>query len=267
MLIEKIQTLEKLPDHQRFEQIVQWLHEIGCPPKIQQYSTGKNIILSSAKSYKIGIGSHFDTVPNCPGANDNASAIVVCHALAELYKNDPLDNLGVEFFFFDEEERGLVGSHAYLKKFGLNGLRGFLNLELVGMGNQFAIWPVDHNHDGRLLNAFERTCSASGIGYGRYDQVIMNTADHESFRDVGLEDSFTITCISNKDVEVAYHYYRAMEFEVDSKTLYEIIQEAPLFQHYHQPSDKSEHLTEECLSMTVSTIWETLKMLDRRVSV
>lgn len=68
--------------------------------------------------------------------------MVVCLELAKRLQASHLEQVGVEIFFFDEEEEGLIGSRAYVKKCGLDGLMGFLNMDLVGMGNQFAIWPV-----------------------------------------------------------------------------------------------------------------------------
>ncbi|MEM6767943.1 MAG: hypothetical protein AAF655_23620 [Bacteroidota bacterium] len=96
--------------------------------------------------------------------------------------------------------------------------------------------------------------------------MIMNTADHQTFRSYGLKDSFTLTCISEEEVRVAQHYYKALEFEVDQQTLYEIIREAPIFLHYHQPTDTSHYLSEESLLMTVDVIWETLLQIDHTLA-
>lgn len=265
MLLDRIKTLEVLTDRERFQQILSWLAQIEKTPQLHQYSTGTNIVLKSSLPRKIGIGSHFDTVPGSPGANDNGSAVVVCLELAKRLSVSPLEHLGVEIFFFDEEEEGLVGSRAYVKQFGLDGLIGFLNMELVGMGNRFGIWPVLDADNGNLLTTFEAVCSNKGITSDRYDRIIMNTADHQTFTKNGLQDSFTITCISDEDVHVAQHYYKAMEFDVDQQTLYEIIKEAPIFHHYHQRTDLSQHLSEESLLMTADTIWETLLEIDKQI--
>jgi len=69
-----------------------------------------------------------------------------------------------------------------------------------------------------------------------------------------------------QDKEVAYHYYKAFEFDVSPETLYEIIQKAPLFEHYHQPTDLSENLSEESLQMAVDIIWDTLNLMDETYS-
>ena len=262
MLINQIKILELLSDRQKFEYIQKELYTGKIPYEIHRYQTGKNILLHSGKRRRIGIGSHFDTVYNHYGANDNASAVVVCLELARRLKHNPTQKIGVDIFFFDEEEKGLIGSTAYCRKLGINGFLGFLNMELVGMGNQFAIWPVQNYTKGTVLDAFERSAKDRGIPTSRFDRIIMNTADHQSFREYGLQDSFTITCIGEKDIEVATHYYKAMEFDVNQQTLYEIINQAPIFEHYHQLSDRSVHLSEETLQMTVEAIWRMVIEID-----
>lgn len=263
-LLEKIAKLEVLNDKQRYAWIVQWLNAQGIQPSIHTYRSGKNIVIKSSRKPFIGIGSHYDTVPITPGANDNASAIVVCLEIARRLHVEPLKNLGVEIYVFDEEEKGLIGSTAWIKDHGLEGMLGFLNMEMVGRGDQLAIWPVRTQDDKPLLNCFEWEAQKLGIATHRIDRIVMNTADHESFYLEGLEDSFTISCISNKDLEVAYHYYRALEFEVNHQTLYEIMSEAPIFEHYHKASDLSKHLSEESLQMTADAIWACLCEMDRR---
>lgn len=262
MLIDQIKILEKLDDLQRYQLILDWLKKDGLDPEIDAYSTGHNIFLQSPQNNKIAIASHFDTVPFSPGANDNASAIVVCLELAKRNQNNPLSNIGLEIYIFDEEEKGLIGSNAYLQKFGITGLIGLINMEMVGKGNQFAIWPLNSSAKGKVLASFEFIAEKKKIPCGRYDQIVMNTADHESFRSHGLEDSFTITCISDEDVSVAEEYYKAMALKADRNTLYEIISQAPIFEHYHKPTDTSDFLSETTLQMTADTIWETLIKLD-----
>ncbi len=262
MLIDQIRVLEKLEDAKRFDLILGWLNASGLPPTIHPYRTGKNIFLPTTRNLKIAVSSHFDTVPFSPGANDNASAVVVCLELAKRHKQSPLKHLGLEIYIFDEEEDGLIGSEAFIQAYGTQGLMGLINLEMVGMGNQFALWPLHEFAKGKVLETMELTAKKQSIPIGRYDKIVMTTADHASFRAAGLSDCFTLTCISDKDVSVATHFYKAMEFDVDQKTMVDIISEAPLFEHYHQPTDTSAFLSEASLQMTVDILWETLLALD-----
>ncbi|MEO0470753.1 MAG: M28 family peptidase [Bacteroidota bacterium] len=255
-LLDQIRVLENQSDSERFNQIIHWLQQWDIAPEVHEYATGRNIIIPSGKERRIGLGAHFDTVPGSPGANDNGSAIVVALEITRRLQQQPLGNPGVDVFIFDEEETGLLGSKAYLRQYGLNGMEAFLNLEMVGMGKHFALWPLNQRYRGHLLQTFEQTATNRGIINQRFDRIL-NTADHASFMAHGLNDCFSLTVISDGDIEAAQHYYKAMEFAVDDQTLYEILLKAPLFEHYHQSSDRSAHLSEQTLQMTVDTIWET----------
>ncbi|MEM6807084.1 MAG: M28 family peptidase [Bacteroidota bacterium] len=261
-LIDIIAELEQLTDKERYLWIIKHLNDHHIILSLHTYRTGKNIYLPAKQNPFIGIGSHYDTVPITPGANDNCSAIVVCLALAKRLRQYPLQRLGTEIYFFDEEEKGLIGSQAWIEERGMDGMLGFLNMEMVGSGNQFAIWPVQEGDKTPLLRTFEKNSQKLGIPSHRIDRIVMNTADHESFTMAGMKDAFTISCICEKDLEVAQHYYKALEFEVSQQTLYEIMTQAPIFEHYHQPSDLSRNLSEESLQMTVEAIWQTLLDMD-----
>lgn len=266
MLLDRIHELTLRTDGQRHDLILQWLETADLSPLLHPYTSGQNIILPAQHSRRIAVCSHFDTVPQTPGANDNAAAVVICMELAKRLQTEALQHLGVEICFFDQEEVGLLGSRAYLNQYGTDGYLGCINMELVGQGDQFALWPLNAAHAGPILRAFESAVKQQGVRSNRFDQIVMNTADHQSFREMGIVDSFTITCISDQDVAVAQHYYKAMEFDVDSTTLYEIIREAPIFEHYHQPTDTSDTLSEATVQMTLDAIWETLLQIDASLS-
>ncbi len=262
-LLEIIRTLEGRSDYERSEIIEQTLIRWGVPYEIHPYATGRNILLPSGRPHWIGISSHFDVVKHSPGANDNASAIAVCLDLIRRHQIKPLQRMGLGFFFFDEEEHKLKGSKAYTEQLGIHGMAGLINLEMVGQGDRLALWSLHEKSKGRILKTLETTASAHNICTRRFDRIITTYADHMSFQKAGLTDAFTVTCISEKDIEIAWHYYKAQEFDVDKETLREIISQAPLFQHYHQPTDLSIYLSEESLQMTSQIIWQTVQTLDR----
>ena len=85
-----------------------------------------------------------------------------------------------------------------------------------------------------------------------------NTADHLPFRRAGLRDAFTIICITDQDVAVAQRYFQALAQQADKSFLWEILAQAPLFRHYHQPTDTHEKLSETTLQLTSAAVWETI---------
>jgi Zn-dependent M28 family amino/carboxypeptidase len=207
---------------------------------------------------RVGVSSHFDRVQNSAGGNDNGSAIAVCIDVIKKFKESGNDNLGIRIFFFDEEETGLKGSTAYVKDHGTKDLMGLINMELVGLGDKFALWPVNESTNGELLNSFESASMDSKIISRRFDQIVTNTADHLSFQKAGLQDSFTITCISDKDIAAAQHNFKALKLGMDKEALFEILASAPIFEHYHRPTDTYDRLNEDSILKTSATIWDTI---------
>lgn len=60
------------------------------------------------------IGAHHDSVPDSPGANDNASGVSAVLELARVYADYPVDT-EVRFVTFGTEEWGLFGSAYYVE--------------------------------------------------------------------------------------------------------------------------------------------------------
>jgi Zn-dependent M28 family amino/carboxypeptidase len=257
--IDLIKSLDYKSNGKRREIIIERLTELGVEHTTHEYATGINLIVDLGSGDKrIGISSHFDRVPEAPGANDNGSAIAVCMDIIEKSRKKKNREIGLRIFFFDEEESGLKGSSAYVREYGVKDLVGLINLELVGIGDKFAIWPVDQHSSGDLLETFERSADAAKVETIRFDRIVTNTADHLSFRRTGLSDAFTITCISDNDIEVASKYYKAIAQGLDSTFLLKILAKAPIFENYHQPGDTYEKITEKSLLITSSLILDTV---------
>lgn len=254
-----IKQIDHKPDRERLASITGWLQQRGVAYRIQPYATGANLVVDLGEAHKrMAIGSHFDIVEDSGGANDNGSAIAVCLNIIERFIQNPPHHTGIRVFFFDEEENGLKGSAAYTRQYGVADLTGLLNLELVGVGDKFAVWPVNAKSTGPLLEAFEQSAQKAGIGATRFDNIITNTADHLSFRKAGLADAFTITCITDKDLQAAAAYYAAMRQGIGADKLRTILSQAPVFTHYHQPTDTWDKLDEKAIERTAATIWDTI---------
>lgn len=264
--LELIKLLDNKSNRDRRHVIVDQLERLGIQFYLHEYSTGTNIIVDlglPVDGKRIAIGSHFDRVPNSGGANDNGSAIAVCFDIIKRFEKSDNKNLGLRIFFFDEEETGLKGSSAYVKEYGVFDLVGLINMELVGSGDRFALWPVRDEAKGLILESFESVASQKQILSKRFDQIVTNTADHVPFQKAGLHDTFTITCISAKDTDVAQNYYKALRRGATKELLSEILFGAPIFTHYHQSTDTFDKLSEYSISMTSSAIWDTVKNVQK----
>ncbi len=94
------------------------------------------------------VGSHFDTVPGSPGADDNASGVAGMLELARITAASPFAST-IEFVAFGLEEAGLIGSTQYAQSAATAGLDviGMVSLEMIAYtsnlpGSQFAFFDI-----------------------------------------------------------------------------------------------------------------------------
>ena len=88
------------------------------------------------------LGAHYDTVPDSPGADDNASAIAVLLEVARNIQAVPLDNT-VRLIAFSLEEYDYVGSTHYVERLrkGEEEILGMISLEMVGFTGSRQDYP------------------------------------------------------------------------------------------------------------------------------
>jgi hypothetical protein len=137
------------------------------------------------------VGAHLDTVPQAPGAEDNASGIAVLLGVAEQLKNTPTRLPTVFVAFGAEEPRGdgddrhHYGSRAYVASLPAaqrNSSRGMVSLDRVGVGDVVPICaasttPVTLQRDLRAVAAQIRVPSRTCVN---------RSSDHWSFARAGL---------------------------------------------------------------------------------
>lgn len=101
------------------------------------YEGGANVVAGRAgtQATVLVVGAHFDAIPGVPGADDNASGVVLQLATARALRDCTLAR-GLRFVAFDQEEVGLVGSRAYVGRLRNEGqvaeIQGMLNLDMMG---------------------------------------------------------------------------------------------------------------------------------------
>ena len=91
----------------------------------------------------VALVAHYDSVEGSVGANDNASGVAVLLRLVERIGRGGGGRPNVLFVLFGAEEPFLIGSRAYISAFSLDGqlsrVRACLNLDMLGLGETFAI--------------------------------------------------------------------------------------------------------------------------------
>lgn len=117
--------------------------EMGYDVTLQPYTngageTGANVIAVKPCSDPQGdilvFSAHHDSVPNAPGANDNASGAAVLLGIASALKDVPTDT-ELRFVSFTDEENGKLGSRAYtasLSEQERERIIGDIQLDMLG---------------------------------------------------------------------------------------------------------------------------------------
>lgn len=111
--------------------------EAGLTVERHAYGTGTNVIgvkrgTTRPDEYVL-IGAHYDSVPNCPGADDNASGVAGVFEAARIL--GPVDHArSLMLACWDEEERGLIGAEHFVARALTEGtaIVAHFNLESVG---------------------------------------------------------------------------------------------------------------------------------------
>jgi Zn-dependent M28 family amino/carboxypeptidase len=138
------------------------------------------------------VGAHLDTVPDSPGANDNASGVAIMLELARLARADP-PPLPVVFVAFGAEERRrqgrgasvyALGSRAYLRALPgreQESVRGALVLDTVGAGSRIDVL----GSNGAMARAVLATAGRLGVPARR--STTRFYSDDVAFLDAGID--------------------------------------------------------------------------------
>ncbi|MEA5551142.1 M28 family peptidase [Anabaena cylindrica UHCC 0172] len=112
------------------------LRKFGWQPQIEKFPTGVNIFAQKQGTDKVAgailIAAHYDTVDLSPGADDNSTGVAVVLEIARLFA-DYATPRTLQLAFFDQEEAGLLGSQAFVRKAArLKNIQGVIVMDMVG---------------------------------------------------------------------------------------------------------------------------------------
>lgn len=118
--------------------LLRLLRSFGYAPRLQ--GDYDNIVAVSGASEAgpfLLLGAHYDSVPGCPGADDNASAVAVCLECARLLQEHEVGSTMI--VLFNREEDGLLGSQdfvAHLASQSAGSIEEAHIFEMVGFCNR-----------------------------------------------------------------------------------------------------------------------------------
>ncbi len=187
------------------------LTQIGLAPLAHNYGSGENTYarLSATKSGAapaLVLGAHFDSVARSPGANDNATGIAMVYGVASYLNSLTCRSRDVIFVFFDEEERGLVGSRNFASFLKTNGeaIHSVHTIDQVG-------WDKDGDRalelelPTRELEQLYRMFAADNGYTMPLHRTSTSSTDHSSFRRVGFAAVGITEEYVNGDTTPHYH--------------------------------------------------------------
>lgn len=166
---------------------------LGLTPQRQPYGTESENVYAELKSGRPGadaivIGAHYDSVRVAPGANDDGTGVVAVLGVARALMRAKPAAHDVIFVFFDEEERGLVGSRHFAQMLKDSGraVHSVHTIDQVG-------WDSNHNRAIELEIPFDGAVELYTAAAARLkmDIPIYTTpetgSDHVSFRRLGFK--------------------------------------------------------------------------------
>lgn len=121
--VEFISQMPRIPGQTHHKDVQELcakrFNELGFEVEYHNYGTGINVIGvypgKQNPTEKILVSAHYDTVPGCNGADDNASGIAGVLETARLLASKEHDR-SLVVACWDEEERNKVGSIAYVER-------------------------------------------------------------------------------------------------------------------------------------------------------
>ncbi len=150
-----------------------------------QASVSRNVVASTGGGGDavIVLGAHYDTTPESPGANDNATGMAILLTLArELAQRDDLP-VELRFIAFGAEEVGLFGSIHYVNALSereRGRVIAMLNFDSTGSGNlQVAGDPL------LLRRIAAAAAEEQGLSVSTAREIPGTTGDHVIFENAG----------------------------------------------------------------------------------
>lgn len=167
--------------------------QLGLSGQLHAYSeSGTNVYAALPATIDtdqtVVIGAHFDSVPNSPGANDNATGVAMVLSLGRWLSELPCRDVNVLLVHFDQEEIGLLGSAGFAEWLTTQPLDVLSVHTIDQMG-----WDADGDRALELERAdeglFELYEAAEPLAPGSTPLIPTNTGftDHVSFRELGFD--------------------------------------------------------------------------------
>jgi Zn-dependent metalloprotease len=179
------------------------LDAAGYTTRIQQFTrqglTGKNLIADlpgrGDPNHVVMLGAHLDSVDEGPGINDNGSGSAGILQIALDYAAGGANGAkAIRFGWWDAEEKGLLGSKAYVASLSAAQrarVDAYLNFDMIGSPNAGYFVYNDDSTGGFIADALKAGLAAEGVPTEGVD--VDGRSDHASFEAAGIPTGGTAT--------------------------------------------------------------------------
>lgn len=257
-------TLARTADH-----LEQQFIAAGLAPQRHSYRALNtefvNLVVELRGTHKpdeiIVVGAHYDTVANCPGANDNGSGVAALLALARLSRNIQFART-IRFVAFANEEHPYAdtdaqGSKRYAEELRTRGEKivGMLALETIGY---YSDQPGSQRYPAPLSWFYPRTGNfvafVGDMGSRAWvTRAIAAFRRHAKIPSQGVAAPRLIADISRSDHNA---------FWQQDYPAFMLTDTAPFrYPYYHDPGDTPEHLDYGRLAKVVLGVHDMLTEL------
>lgn len=228
--------------------------------------TGTNIIAkyNPQATHRILLCAHYDTRPFAdrdieqnkkapiPGANDGASGVAVLMSIIQSIQHSPLQNIGIDFVFFDLEDYGTpggesmtwcLGSQYWAKNIPSTSIKPFEGILLDMVGDTNAVFPkegISIQYHPVLVHSIWNIAEKAG-----FSNYFINQSTNEI-----TDDHLFINTIANIPCIDIIHYYP---------------QKSDFFEHHHKISDNLNNISKNTLKAVGQTLLYYLYQQDEKL--
>lgn len=218
---------------------------MGYTVERQEYRVGeqkvRNLIAelpgTTRRDEIVVIGAHYDTVQDCPGANDNGTGVAAMMALAHAFAGDQQERT-IRFVAFVNEEPPYfhtenMGSYVYARKCRErgDGIKAMISLETIGY---YSDEPGSQDYPPGLEGKFPDTGNFLAFVGNAASRFIVDSAEAAFSRGCEIPAVAGVFPEGTSGVAWSDHW----SFWQQGYFAVMVTDTAPFrYPHYHQPSD------------------------------